>query len=56
MDSTRGVKRLLLGIQLTVLGGVLVLAASGSAGAIGPVVAGAGFVVALTGMASDRRA
>jgi len=55
MDNAQATRRMLLGIEITVLGGVLVLVASGTAVALGLIVAGAGFVVALSGYsAADR--
>lgn len=49
MESVRGVRSLLFGIQVTIFGGVLVFASSGSAGEVGLVVAGVGFLVSLSG-------
>jgi hypothetical protein len=55
MASGSGIKRLLLGIEVTVFGGVLVLLASGSAGALGLVVAAVGLAIAVSGMGSEPR-
>ena len=47
MGSESGIKRLLLGIEVTVFGGVLVLVASGSAGVLGLAVAAVGLAIAV---------
>jgi hypothetical protein len=56
MDGMRGIKRLLLGIDITILGGVLVGSASGSGGVLGIIVAVGGLLVALSGMGKDAPA
>lgn len=54
MDSTKATRQVLFGIEVTLLGGVLVLAVSGMA-VVGVIVAGAGFFIALSGyQAGDR--
>jgi hypothetical protein len=55
VTGTRGIKRLLLGIELTMVGIALVLAGSSGSGQLpGLVVAALGLVFALSGMAEDR--
>ncbi len=56
MGSESGTKRLLLGIEVTIFGGILVLAASGSAVTLGLIVAVAGLLIAVSGMTTERRA
>jgi hypothetical protein len=57
MNGSQGIKRLLLGIELTLIGIVLVAVASpGSAQQIGLAVAVVGLVVALSGMGKDPAA
>ena len=53
MANVSGIKRLLLGIEVTIFGGVLVLSASGSAVALGLFVAVVGLVIALSGALSN---
>lgn len=56
MDPARGTKLLLFGIELTIFGGVLVLASSGSAGAIGVILAVVGLFVGLSGLTTVDKA
>lgn len=56
MDSAKGVRSLLLGIQVTVLGVILVLASSGSPASIGLLVGVVGFLISLSGQLSATRA
>jgi hypothetical protein len=53
--ETPGTKRLLLGIDVTILGVILALTASGSAGAIAIVVGLVGLGICLTGMTTSAR-
>ena len=54
MGSGSGIKRLLFGIEVTIVGGVLVLASSGgTADAAGLIVAVVGLLIALSGMVSE---
>jgi len=55
MGDAVGVKPLLLGIEITLFGGVLVLAASDSATVLGLIVAVVGLLVAVSGMVSSPR-
>jgi hypothetical protein len=55
VDSRGGIKRLLLGIEATIFGGVLVLIASGSAGVFDLVVAAVGLATARSGLGSETR-
>ena len=52
MGGTAGVKRLLFGIEITLLGGVLALPSSASSAALGLLVAAVGLLVALWGLLS----
>ena len=54
LGSGSGIKRLLFGIEVTIVGGVLVLASSGgTADAAGLIVAFVGLLIALSGMVSE---
>ena len=48
MGGDAGIKRLLLGINVTILGGVLVMAASGSAVGLGLLVAIGGLLISIS--------
>ncbi len=56
MDRSRGVKRLLFGIELTLVGCLLVFISSGSAALLGLGFAAVGFLVAFAGITFDDRA
>lgn len=61
MDSKRGIKALLLGIEVTIVGGVLGLAAatatpSPPSSLIGLIVAFVGLLIAASGMRSEKAA
>lgn len=49
MESSKGIKNVLFGIEVTLLGGVLILVGTGSAGTVGLLIAIGGFPISVTG-------
>ena len=53
MSSAQGIRQVLLGIQVTIFGGILVLVSSGGASYVGLIVAVIGFLISLSGKVAD---